>query len=254
MKISVITAVRDSALTVREAIESVQAQQHAEVEHLIIDGASTDGSLAVIEAVADEETRVVSEADDGLYHALNKGLTLATGDVLGVMHSDDVYADDQVLSSVASAFEDPAVDAVYGDLEYVARDDPGRVVRRWRAGEFDQVCLRRGWMPPHPTLFLRRSVIEEYGAYDTTYRISADYDAVLRYFSTPGFRARYVPRVLVRMRTGGLSNGSLRALVRKGREDRLALRRSGIGGAGTLLLKMSRKLPQFFAPRGGDAQ
>jgi len=247
-KISIVTAVYDRAETIGDAIRSVQSQSYEDVEHLIVDGASQDGTLEVVEALRTPAMRVVSEPDDGIYDALNKGLRLAGGDVLGLVHSDDVLADDAVLADVAEAFADPAVDAVYGDLEYVAADAPERVVRYWRAGEYTRARLRRGWMPPHPTLFVRRQVVERHGAYDTSYRIAADYDVVLRWFGA-GIEVRYLPRVLVRMRLGGESNASFGRLLRKSAEDYRALRRSGVGGAGTLFLKNASKLPQFLRRR-----
>ena len=201
MKISVITAVYNRVGTVREAIESVQAQRFDGLEHVLIDGASTDGSLEVMRELADARTVLVSEPDEGIYDALSKGFDRATGDAVGLMHSDDLFADDEVLASVAAAFEDPTVDAVYGDLEYVANENPNRVVRYWNAGEFSPSRLRRGWMPPHPTLYLRTSVVEALGGFDTSYRIAADYEMILRYFGTHGIRSTYIPRVLVRMRT-----------------------------------------------------
>ena len=215
MRISVITAVYNRVGTVREAIESVQAQRFDGLEHVLIDGASTDGSLEVMRELADERTVLVSEPDEGIYDALSKGFERATGDALGVMHSDDLFADDEVLSSVNEAFADPTVDAVYGDLQYVARDDPGRVIRYWRSGEFHPARLKRGWMPPHPTLYLRRCVLETHGSFDCSYPIAADYEAILRYFGSPGFKASYIPRVLVKMRVGGESNQSLRKIIRK---------------------------------------
>ena len=245
MRISVITAVYNRASTVREAIASVQSQRGVLLEHVLIDGASTDGSLAIMEEMRDDTTVLVSEPDEGIYDALSKGFEQATGDALGLMHSDDLFADDEVLSSVTEAFEDPTVDAVYGDLQYVAQDDPTRVIRHWRSGEFHPARLKRGWMPPHPTLYLRRSVLETHGSFDRSYRIAADYDAILRYFGSPGFKAAYIPRVLVKMRVGGESNQSLRKILRKSREDYRALRRSGVGGIGTLAFKNLSKLGQF---------
>ncbi len=245
MRISIITAVYNRASTVREAIASVQSQRGVQLEHVLIDGASTDGSLAIMEEMRDERTLLVSEPDEGIYDALSKGFERATGDALGLMHSDDLFADDEVLRSVTEAFEDPTVDAVYGDLQYVAQDDPSRVIRHWRSGEFHPARLKRGWMPPHPTLYLRRSVLEAHGGFDRSYHIAADYDAILRYFGSPGFKAAYIPRVLVKMRVGGESNQSLRKILRKSREDYRALRRSGVGGIGTLAFKNLSKLGQF---------
>mgnify|MGYP001278560050 CR=1 FL=1 len=245
MKLTVITAVYNREATIAQAIASVRRQTWPDVEHLVVDGASTDGTLAAIEAVRHDRMRLVSEPDDGIYDALNKGIRLATGDVIGLVHSDDFFAHDDVLAKVAEAFREPAVDAVYGDLDYVSASDPSRIVRRWRSGEFEPAKLRRGWMPPHPTLFLRRRVFETYGGYDTTYRISSDYDAVLRYFGSGTLRARYIPEVLVKMRTGGASGQSPVRFIRKNIESYAIIRKNGIGGLGVLFFKNFSKIAQF---------
>jgi glycosyltransferase len=246
LKISVITAVYNRIATIGDALESVRAQTWQDVQHVVIDGASTDGTLELLQARRDEIAVLVSEPDNGIYDALNKGIARATGDVIGLMHSDDLYADQSVLADVAAALDDPKADAVYGDLEYVAQDDTSRVIRRWRSGAYSPELLHRGWMPPHPTLYLRRQVIERWGAFDASYRIAADYDAVLRYFGRGGIRPAYVPRVLVKMRVGGESNRSVGRMMRKSKEDYTALRRNQIGGLVTLARKNFSKLGQFF--------
>ena len=167
MKISIITATYHCAATVGACLESVAAQTYADREQIVIDGASPDGTLAVLTARQDQLAVLVSAPDQGIYFALNKGLARASGEVVGVLHADDVYGDAEVLARIAAAFADPTVMAVYGDLEYVSQGDPTRVVRHWRAGPFDPARLRRGWMPPHPTLYLRRSVYERLGGFDT---------------------------------------------------------------------------------------
>jgi len=188
----------------------------------------------------------VSEPDRGIYDALNKGIARASGDVVGFLHADDVYASPDVLARVAEAFADPSVAAVHGDLQYVRKDDTARVVRHWRSSPFSPDRLRRGWMPPHPTLYVRREWYERIGGFDTRYRIAADYHSILRLFSQPGFRSAYVPEVFVKMRLGGASNRSLRNIVRKSREDLEALRRTGVGGVGTLTWKNLGKIGQFL--------
>lgn len=246
MKISIITAVFNRAGTIGQAVRSVSGQCHPDVEHLIIDGASTDGTLEEVERHRTPHIRVISEADSGIYDALNKGIAMATGEVIGLMHSDDFFADATVLKKVAAAFQDDAVDAVYGDLDYVSASEPGRVIRRWRSGEFSAARLRRGWMPPHPTLFLRRQVFTQWGDYNEDYRIAADYEAILRYFGRGAIRPVYIPEVLVKMRVGGESNRSIGRILRKSREDYRALRINGVGGFGTLAWKNLSKLPQFI--------
>ena len=246
MKVSVVTAVWNREATVGGAIDSVAAQTYPTIEHLVIDGASTDGTLAQVEARRRPGMVVISERDAGIYDALNKGLAASTGDVVGLLHSDDFFAHARVIERVAALFDDPAVDAVYGDLDYVSASDTTRIIRHWRAGEATRARLARGWMPPHPTLFVRRHVFETHGAYDTRYRIAADYDAVLRWFGRAGITSAYLPEVLVKMRVGGESNASIRKILRKSREDYRALRTNRIGGIGALIAKNLSKLPQFF--------
>jgi glycosyltransferase len=188
----------------------------------------------------------VSEADQGIYDALNKGIALATGDVIGFLHADDLFADDAALAKVAEAFVDSSVDAVYGDLVYVSKSEPDKVIRYWKAGDYSLSKLKRGWMPPHPTLYVRRSVYERLGAFDTSLHIAADYDCMLRFLGPGKINCHYIPEVLVRMRLGGKSNRSLANIVQKSVEDYKALKQNKIGGAGALLWKNLSKLPQFF--------
>jgi glycosyltransferase len=245
--ISIITAVYNRRLTVGQTLDSVFSQSHEAKESIIVDGGSTDGTLDVLGRYRSQTATFISEPDDGIYDALNKGIRHAKGDVVGFLHGDDLFAHNDALAWVAQAFEeDPAVQAVYGDLVYVSHHDSHRVVRYWRAGEFDPKALRRGWMPPHPTLYVRRSVYERLGLFDTRYRIAADYDSMLRLLAGGRVRVAYVPKVLVRMRVGGASNGSLGAIVRKSTEDLRVIRRNGVGGVGTLLQKNLRKLSQFW--------
>ncbi len=247
MKISVVTAVYNRVGTIGDAIASVRAQTHENVEHVIQDGGSKDGTLDVVNAHTDPATVIVSEPDSGIYDAINRGIARATGDVIGLMHSDDFFADEGVLAKVAQAFADPQIDGVYGDLEYVAANDPQRVIRYWRSGAYQPARLRRGWMPPHPTLYLRREVFDRHGLYDTSFGIAADYDAMLRYLVKGKISLAYIPQVLVKMRMGGESNRSLERIMRKSREDLRAIRRNGVGGLGTLAAKNLGKIGQFVA-------
>ena len=197
--------------------------------------------------------RLISEPDRGIYDALNKGVGAASGDVVGLLHSDDVFAHAGVLERVAGAFEDPAVEAVYGDLIYVSQSDLNQVVRHWRSGEFAPWKLALGWMPPHPALFLRREVYERVGPFDLGYRISADYDFILRAFRM-GLVARWLPETLVRMRLGGASNAGLRRLIRKSSEDWRAAARAGYFPPATVAAKNLAKLPQFVSAKLGARQ
>lgn len=246
MRFSILTVTWNRAATLGDALDSLSAQTWADYQHIVQDGASTDGTLALLDSRPDPRREVVSARDGGIYDALNRALARVTGDVVGVLHSDDLYAHPAVLERVARRFAETGADAVYGNLDYVAADDPRRVIRHWRSGDYDPAKLRRGWMPPHPALFLRRSVIDRWGGYDTTYRIAADYDTILRYFGRGGISAAWLPEVLVKMRVGGESNRSLGRILRKSREDLRALRANGVGGIGTLAAKNLSKIPQFI--------
>lgn len=211
---------------------------------MVQDGGSTDGTLEILRAQSGTIS-LESAPDGGLYDAINQGILRCRGDVIGLMHSDDVFADVDVLTQVAGAFRNPKVHGVYGDLNYVSARN-ACVVRRWRAGPYRRALLRRGWMPPHPTLYLRREVFEAMGAYDTSYRIAADYEAMLRWLWHGRIRLAYLPQVMVRMRLGGVSNRSPGQILRKSCEDYRALRSNGVGGLGTLFQKNARKIGQFL--------
>lgn len=246
LKLSVITAVFNARDTIGTTLESVVSQTWPQLEHVVIDGGSKDGTVELLRQRLDARAMLVSEPDGGIYDALNKGIARASGDVLGFLHADDVYADDRVLARIAAAFADPTVGAVYGDLEYVRKDDLDHVVRHWHSNPFVRRQLAWGWMPPHPTLYVRRSWYERVGGYDTRYRIAADYHMMLRLLSQPDLNPVYIPEVLVKMRMGGASNRSLSNLIRKSCEDLDALQRTGVGGMGALLWKNMSKLRQFW--------
>lgn len=246
MKISVVTAVYNRRHSIEMAVQSVQGQSFTNFEHVIQDGGSTDGTLEIIESVPDSRTRLESGPDKGIYDAINRGIARSTGDVVGLMHSDDIFAHKDVLASVADAFDDPKVDGVYGDLHYVSNTDPRKIVRNWVSGDYHPSKLRTGWMPPHPTLYLRREVFEKWGLYDTDFQIAADYDAMLRYLVKGQINLSYIPEVLVKMRLGGESNKSLGRILQKSREDYRAIKRNGVGGVGTLIRKNTQKIGQLF--------
>lgn len=248
MKITVVTATYNCVRTIADCIRSVAEQTWAEREHVVVDGASRDGTLEVLERNRDRLAVLISEPDRGIYDALNKGIAHSSGDVIGFLHADDVFSGPDVLAWVAEAFNDPAVDAVYGDLLYVARNDTTRVIRYWRSSSYAPGMLSKGWMPPHPTLYLRRDVYRDLGGFDTSYRIAADYEFILRLFTRPGLRAVYIPRVMVKMRIGGTSNRSLAQMVRKSAEDWRAMREHRIGGVTALVWKNLSKVGQFLRP------
>jgi len=245
MKISIITITFNSAKTIRRALESVQSQTYKDIEHLIVDGASTDGTRQIIEsyAAAHKNVRWISEPDEGIYNAINKGIAIANGDVIGFLHSDDVFHSPDSIGKIAETFANTDTDVVYGDLQYCHE---GKVVRRWKSNAFHPRALKYGWMPPHPTVYVRKEVYKQVGKYDEWFRISADYDMVLRIF-TAGFKSHYIPEVLVSMETGGASNKNTRARLSKTQEDYIVLKKNHVGaGYLTVALKQLRKVKQFL--------
>ena len=245
MKISIITITFNSAKTIQRAFDSVQSQTYKDIEHVLVDGASTDGTKELIAAYAKQyqNVRWISEKDKGIYNAINKGIAMATGDVIGFLHSDDVlYAADSI-ERIAAAFADKKIDVVYGDLQYCRAE---KVIRRWHSNAFVPSSLKYGWMPPHPTVYVRRKVYEQVGEYDEWFRISADYDMMLRIFQS-GYQSHYIPEVLVRMETGGASNKNTKALLSKTQEDYLVLKKNHVGaGYLTVACKQLRKVRQFL--------
>ena len=247
MKISVVTAVMNGRDTLPAMLESLRIQSHGQIEHIVQDGGSTDGTLAYLQSDGLAQMQLQTRADTGIYDAINHGISRATGDVIGLLNSDDRLAGPDVLAAVADALRDPEIDGVYGDLQYVSRDDATRVIRNWKAGAYEAAKLRRGWMPPHPTLYLRRSVFERAGVYDTSFRISGDYDDMLRYLTTGQVNLAYLPQVMVQMKLGGVSNRTFAHMIRKSREDYRAIKRHNVGRIGPLVTKNTSKLGQFRA-------
>jgi glycosyltransferase involved in cell wall biosynthesis len=251
MKISIITICYNPGDELKAAIESVLSQQGVDVEYILVDGGSTDGTVEYVRSLNGQIATFVSEPDHGLYDALNKGIRLATGDIIGLLHADDFYVSEMALSLVAKTVQTTGADAVYGDMVYVDKINPDRIIRYWKSGDYNPEKLKFGWMPPHPTLFLKREVYEKAklpnGEYfDTTMTCAADYDFMMRLLKKMSISIVYLPVVLVNMRMGGISNKSIKHLIRKSHEDYTAMRRNNIGGLGTLVAKNLRKLPQFF--------
>lgn len=247
MKISVITATYNSEASLESTLKSFGSQTYPDKELIIIDGNSNDSTVEIIRSAGELVHKWVSEPDRGLYDALNKGIGMADGDVIGFLHSGDTYSNKEVLEKIAFCFRDNQIQAIYGDLRYVKRKNKNKVVRYWRSGIFSPDNLHKGWMPPHPTLYMRREVYEKYGLFDLNFRIAADYDLMLRVLKASSARIAYIPEVLVDMETGGLSNGSLKNIFRKSMEDYHALRKNGIHHAWLVLMRKNlMKFGQFF--------
>ncbi len=246
MKISIITTTYNSSGFVRDAIMSVISQTWTGIEYIIIDGGSSDNTLEIIEEYKPRIAQVISEPDKGRYDAMNKGIKLATGDVIGFLHSDDIFESDQTIEKIADCFEKKHTDLIYGDCLYVSKKNTDMVIRRWKSKSFVPEMLRKGWMPPHTTIFAKREVYEKFGLYNLSYRISADYDWIVRLFSSPGITSFYLPQIITRMRVGGISNSGLTNFYTKRLEDYCVIRINRSGNILTLLRKNLSKLSQFF--------
>lgn len=247
MKISLITICWNSEATIRATLESVRLQGYTSLEYIIVDGASNDSTLKILEEFSDIVSVVVSEQDHGIYDAMNKGISLATGDVIGILNSDDVFSDDQVLKDIAHIFSNTEIDASYADLQYVKRDDLTKVTRYWRSGKYNQGAFKRGWMPPHPTFYVRKSVYDRFGWFDVRLRTSADYELMLRFIHVNKIKLHYLNRVIVKMRVGGQSNESLKNRMRGNNEDKLAWKFNKLKPPiGLAIIKPMRKLGQFL--------
>lgn len=209
MKLSIITPSYNSAKTIARTIDSVLAQSYPDLEYIIIDGASTDSTRDIVLSYQDKlNIKFISELDKGIYDAMNKGVKLATGEIIGILNSDDLFDNDKVLSSISEAFKDQTVDAVYGDIKYFS-DDVNQIKRYWRAGEYQEKNLSNGWIIPHPSLFLRKAVYDKYGSFNIDFKIAGDYEFILRLLKIHKINVKYLPTVLVRMYDGGTSGSSL---------------------------------------------
>jgi len=247
MKVSIITVVLNNKDHIEGAIKSVQEQTHKEIEHIVVDNDSCDGTSNIIKRHMHGISRYICEPDQGVYFGINKGLKIATGDIVGILHSDDIYADENILKDIVSAFEKSGADCVYGDLVYVKRQNPNVVVRYWRADEGDRAKISQGWMPPHPAFFVKRNVYEKYGYFNTNFKISADYEIILRFLYMHRLSMYYAHRMCVKMRAGGISNRSVLSLLRKTYEDYSICKIYGMKQAKrAVILKNLRKIPQFI--------
>lgn len=246
MKVTLITVTLNSEKYLEGCIRSVMEQDHKDIEHIIIDGVSTDGTLAIIEKYNDHISRWVSEKDYSMYDAINKGMKLATGDIIGTLNSDDVLASPDVISSIVQCFEKEKVNAVYGDLLYVDQHDTSKVMRQWKGGAFRRSKFRFGWMPAHPTFYFYRNLLDKCGYYETHFFTAADYEFMTRYLFYHNVGAAYVNKLIVKMRMGGMSNGNILRRLRANRRDYLAMKKNKIPFAFVVsFLKPLIKLHQY---------
>ncbi|HWQ37917.1 MAG TPA: glycosyltransferase family 2 protein [Burkholderiales bacterium] len=247
MKLSVVTVCRNARDTIAAAVESIHRQTYPDVEHIVVDGASTDGTLEALDRYRSGIARLISEPDHGLYFAMNKGIAAATGDYLGFLNSDDIYQDERVLERIAGALRSGAWDSAHGDLVYVGANDPDRIVRFWKSKPYVPGMFEAGWHPAHPTLFVRTAILKELGGFDTTYRFHADFHLMVRLFIERRISSVYVPEILVRMRVGGHTNRSLLNVARGNLESYRIARAYGVAGSPWWVVrKLAFRVGQFF--------
>ena len=234
-KISIITVCFNSEKTIEDTIKSVIAQDYPNLEYIIVDGKSTDNTLKIVEKYRQHIAKIISEPDKGLYDAINKGIKYATGDIVGIINSDDILAYNQAISDIAQTFESGKHDAVYADLVYVKQDDVNTVTRKWISGNYKHGKFLWGWMPPHPTFYAKKNLFEKYGYYTLQLKSAADYELMLRFIHKHKISLGYLPKTLVKMRVGGMSNASLKNRIAANKEDQKAW-------------KMNELTPYLFTP------
>ena len=246
MKLSIITSCYNSAATIRDTLESVARQDYSDIEHIIVDGGSEDDTLAIVSEFT-HVAKVVSEKDRGIYDAMNKGIAIATGDIIGILNSDDFYTGPGVISDVVRQMEQSSADTLYADLDYVSSTDKTKVVRSWRAGSYAVRKFYYGWMPPHPTFFVRKYIYERYGTFNLSLRSAADYEIMLRFLVRHSITTTYLNKTIVQMRAGVQSNASITNRLRANAEDRKAWQINKLRPyLFTTFLKPVRKIHQFF--------
>lgn len=247
MRVTLITATYNSEKHLEDCILSVIRQRYRDIEHIIIDGNSTDNTINIIKKYESQLSGWKSEPDKGMYDAINKGMNMATGDIIGILNSDDMLDSDDVIEAIVNAFKEQKVDSLYGDLEYVDPVDTNKIHRIWKGKPYDRKLFRHGWMPAHPTFYFKRSLLEKYGGYENHYYSAADYEFMARYLYKHHVSSYYLPKLIVKMRRGGQSNSSIYKRLRANRRDYLAMKKNDIPFAFIVsILKPLSKIHQFY--------
>ncbi|GET24190.1 glycosyltransferase family 2 protein [Prolixibacter sp. NT017] len=247
MNLSVITATYNSSTFVAQCIKSIKNQTYSDIEHIIIDGKSKDNTLEIIKTTPNRITKIISEPDNGIYDAMNKGIQLASGDVVGILNSDDFYASDTIIEEIVNIFEATSCDCVYGNLDFVKAEEPQKVIRRWKSSPFVSGSFSKGWHPPHPTFFVRREIYEKYGTFDTSLNVSADFELMLRFLEKYQIKHQYIDKTIVNMRYGGESTGSLKKIIEGNKNIMKAFRKNNIPVSPFYpIIRLLPKLKQFI--------
>lgn len=247
MKVSIITVTYNSVDTLLDTIESVRNQTYPNIEYIIVDGNSNDGTLKFIKSNQDIVSKWVSESDEGIYDAMNKGLCMATGDIIGILNADDFYADSKVVEDMVNVFRTTHCEGCYADLDYVIANDLEKIQRKWKAGKYKKGSFYNGWMPPHPTVFIKKEIYDKYGNFNLDLGTAADYEIMLRFIHKNNIKVEYLPRTLIKMRTGGASNSTILNRIKANSNDRKAWKVNNLEPRFyTLSLKPLRKIIQFL--------
>ena len=248
MKVSIITVTYNSEKYLKDCIDSVIIQNYPDIEHIIVDGGSTDGTVDIIKSYGNKVSQWLSEKDSGMYDALNKGMKMATGEIIGILNSDDMLYSPNGIREIVKSFNDNQVDSVYGDLAYVEQEETRRVLRYWKGFQYKRLRFLFGWMPAHPTFYVRKEIIDQLGGYETHYFSACDYEFMLRYLYKHRISSYYLPKLVVKMREGGASNVTMARRLRANRRDYLAMKINEIPLPLVVsVLKPLRKLPQFYS-------
>ncbi|MDF3076831.1 MAG: glycosyltransferase [Sphingobacteriaceae bacterium] len=247
LKVSIITVTYNAEKFLEDCLRSVTNQTYPNLEYIVIDGLSNDNTLKIISYYKEEISHLVSEKDNGMYDALNKGIRLATGDVIGIVNADDFLASPDIVSKIAAAFETSGADVLYGNLDYVDQQDTGKVLRKWRSKPYRDGMFQFGWMPAHPTFYAKRDLFSRYGSYKPVYGSAADYELMIRFVHKHKAKTVFLPEVMIKMRVGGMSNSSVKNRLLANQADMAAMKANGISfPLLTAIMKPLRKLPQFF--------
>tara|TARA_B100001093_G_C26841401_1_gene1020745 strand:- start:1392 stop:2177 length:786 start_codon:yes stop_codon:yes gene_type:complete len=250
LKISLITATYNSSKTIDTCLDSIASQTYQNVEHIIVDGLSDDKTLDKINAHMHSPSKIICERDNGIYDALNKGIQNSTGDIIGFLHSDDFFSNSEVLQKIINKFlENKSLSAVYGDCEFISKTNNAKIIRKWKSRKYFPKLLSYGWMPPHAALFMKTKLIKSVNGFDSRFKISGDYDCILKTFKKENFQAYHLPEVILRMRMGGKSNRSISSIVLKTKEDWIVLRQNNFSlllSIRVIIFKNLSKIVQFL--------
>ena len=249
MKVSIITVTFNSISVINDCLDSISSQEYDNIQHIVIDGASTDGTLSVLESKHSQINTLISKPDNGIYDAMNKGIKIATGDIIGFLNSDDFYLNNKVISKVVKEFEkDSFLDACYSDLIYVDQFNTSKTIRYVKSSKFQEGLFSRGWCPPHPTFFVRRSVYKKFGNFDLSYKFASDVDLMMRFLEKYKIKSKYIPEVWVKMRMGGVTNKNLKNIWLQNKEIIHSFNKNNLSVnlLKFLILKIISRIVQLF--------